>query len=107
VYSQQAKDDQLLKHARDIRERAEIRAGELLREMAQRGERHSGKNVENLRGSRVATPAAPKLSDLGISKSQSSRWQQRANAAKGKPRKKKPEKISQLYGITPMNSREV
>ena len=55
--------------------RAEIRAGELLREMKVRGERHKGDNKQNLRGSRAATPVAPKLSDLGINKSQSSRWQ--------------------------------
>ena len=52
--------------------RAEIRAGELLAGMAERGERHSGSNKQNLRGSRAATPVTPKLSDIGVSKSQSS-----------------------------------
>lgn len=45
-------------------QRAEIRAGELLAEMKERGERQTGHNEQNLRGSHVATLVAPKLSDL-------------------------------------------
>ena len=78
VYAQQAKDHTLIEHATDIRMRAEIRAGELLAEMAARGERQTGSNKQNLRGSRAVTPVAPKLSDIGVSKSQSSRWQKLA-----------------------------
>jgi len=83
VYAKQAKDGELIAHATDIRMRAEIRAGELLREMKERGERHEG-GKQNLKpggkssGSRVATPSEPKLSDLGVSKTQSSRWQKLA-----------------------------
>jgi hypothetical protein len=60
--------------ARDttIKLRAERRAGELLREMAERGERRDGSNKQNLRRSHAETPVAPKLSDLGLTKSQSS-----------------------------------
>ena len=36
--------------------------------MKVRGQRQKGDNKQNLRGSRAATPVAPKLSDLGISK---------------------------------------
>jgi N6-adenosine-specific RNA methylase IME4 len=69
-YAMQAKDTELISYATDIRLRAERRAGELLREMRQRGERHEqGQGVK----SRAAT--LPKLADFGVSKSQSSRWQ--------------------------------
>jgi hypothetical protein len=73
AYARQAKDTTLIEHATDIRLRAERRAGELLAEMAERKERHAGKAPK---GSRVATPMPqPKLSDLGVTKTQSSRWQ--------------------------------
>src|SRR5262249_46887516 len=61
---------------------AEIRAGELLAEMKERGERHS---EQPARGSRVATPATPTsqptLEDLGVTESQSTSWQQLVVAA--------------------------
>src|SRR5215831_9738818 len=73
AYAKQAKDTTLITQATEIRMRAERRAGEMLIEMAEREERHAGKAAK---GSRVATPTtAPKLSDLGINKTQSSRWQ--------------------------------
>jgi hypothetical protein len=80
-YARQAKDSELIDLATDIRLRAEIRAGELLTEMAQRQERHNGRNVSGrtVQGLPRATPEkAPKLSDLGVSKTQSSRWQRLA-----------------------------
>jgi N6-adenosine-specific RNA methylase IME4 len=66
AYARQAKDTDLIVKATDIRTRAERKAGELLREMAERDERPRGRKKE----SHVAT-----LSDLGVSKTQSSRWQ--------------------------------
>jgi hypothetical protein len=62
--------------------RAEARAGELLKQMKVRGERDKG-GKQNLSpggkkrsGSLNATPSTlPKLSDLGVTKQQSSRWQ--------------------------------
>ena len=66
AYARQAKDTTLITQATEIRMRAERRAGELLIEMAERDERPRGRKKE----SHVAT-----LSDLGVSKTQSSRWQ--------------------------------
>jgi hypothetical protein len=60
-----AGDRTLIEHATDIRMRAEDQAGILLRKMAEHDERPSGQKKE----SHVAT-----LSDLGVTKTQSSRW---------------------------------
>jgi phage N-6-adenine-methyltransferase len=70
AYAKQAKDTELLRHATEIKMRAERRAGELLQEMAERDERPKGRKKQ----SHVAT-----LSDLGVNKTQSSRWQKLAN----------------------------
>ena len=59
-YARQAKDEELIKYATEIRMRAEIRAGELLAEMADRGERAIRKNMKS-------QGATSKLSDLGYS----------------------------------------
>jgi N6-adenosine-specific RNA methylase IME4 len=69
AYARQAKDRELIDNATDIRKRAERRAGEVLAKMAERDERPKGRKKE----SHVAT-----LPDLGITKTQSSRWQQLA-----------------------------
>jgi len=74
AYAAQAKDSVLIERAVDIRIRAEVRAGELLIDMAKSGERPKGRKKE----SHVAT-----LSDLGINKTQSSRWQRLAKMPGG------------------------
>ena len=71
AYARQANDTTLIVQATDIRMRAERRAGELLSEMAERGERAVRKNMKS-------QPATSKLADLGINKTQSSRWQRLA-----------------------------
>jgi N6-adenosine-specific RNA methylase IME4 len=72
VYARQAQDVDLINNATDIRKRAERRAGELLAEMKTRGERQ--RVGDNQHGSNAAQ-LPPKLSDLGVTKTQSSRWQ--------------------------------
>jgi phage N-6-adenine-methyltransferase len=79
VYAKQAKDRELIEHATEIRMRAEIRAGELLREMDKNeGTRSQGRPKKGGNSQRPPKYEPPKLSDLGVSKMQSSRWQKLA-----------------------------
>jgi N6-adenosine-specific RNA methylase IME4 len=75
AYARQAKDSTLITQATEIRMRAERRAGELLIEMEDRGERRAQGQGDGK--GRSAQPL-PKLTDLGINKTQSSRWQKLA-----------------------------
>ena len=59
--------------------RAERRAGELLAEMEKAKASGSNQHQERL----PPATAPPKLADLGISKTQSSRWQKRAEIPEG------------------------
>jgi N6-adenosine-specific RNA methylase IME4 len=72
AYAKQAKDTTLITQATEIRMRAERRAGELLIEMEDRGERRAQGQGD---GKGRSVQPLPKLSDLGINKTQSSRWQ--------------------------------
>jgi len=69
AYARQAKDRELIDSATDIRKRAERRAGEVLAEMAANGERPKGRKKES---------HGAILSTIGVTPTQSSRWQQLA-----------------------------
>ena len=73
LYARQAKDSELIDIATEIRLRAEIKAGQILRQMAKSGERQKSGDSNQFAKSPAVT-----LQQLGISKSQSSRWQEKA-----------------------------
>jgi hypothetical protein len=75
MYAMQAKDRVLIDQATEIRLRAERRAGELLKDVEKNGGAVPGKTG---RKARPVLDTTPKLSDLGVNKSQSSRWQKLA-----------------------------
>jgi N6-adenosine-specific RNA methylase IME4 len=75
AYARQAKDTTLITQATEIRMRAERRAGELLREMEKYKGAVPGKTG---RKGKPLLDTTPKLSDLGVTKTQSSRWQKLA-----------------------------
>lgn len=79
-YAHQAKDRELIEHATDIRMRAEIRAGEMLRGMKKnKGARSDGRPSKI--GDLTKGPpkdTTPTLADLDIDKHQFSRWQKLA-----------------------------
>lgn len=89
-YARQSQNVEAERDCCEIRLRAERRAGELLREMAGRGER-AGQGGDRKSKSPDATL---KLADLGISKQQSSDWQKLAKLPEGdfEARLKGPEK---------------
>lgn len=72
AYARQVNDAQLIDHATDIRMRAEIKGGELLKEMKQTGQRDPGGK------GRIGLRPVTQLKTLGVSKIQSSRWQKLA-----------------------------
>lgn len=79
AYARQAKDTELIQWATEIKVRAERKAGELLKASADRGERFPpggsrAKQVESHDDIRPAT-----LEDIGITNTQSSRWQSLAS----------------------------
>jgi hypothetical protein len=79
LYKKQAGDREAETKLAGIRIRAERRIGELLREMRESGERDTGKGGDRKSRS-VETTVKPKtLSDLGVSKDQSRKFQQLAD----------------------------
>ena len=74
VYARQAKNTEAERKASEIRLRAERRVGALLGEASKNGQRDSGRG-----GNRRSPPPEailPTLNDYGITKTQSSQWQQ-------------------------------
>lgn len=70
-------------HAAEIKLRAQRRAGEILREMTDKGERQQrGGNRGNQYVAKSQDVTLPQLADVGISKIDSSRWQQIAEVPK-------------------------
>jgi hypothetical protein len=83
TYAKLAKDPQNERLACDIRLRAERRAGQLLREMEKaKGARLNGRDPGGAFRQSPDTTAEKTLADLGISKDQSSKWQQLAAVPK-------------------------
>jgi hypothetical protein len=77
-YARQARNTEAERKACEIRLRAERKCGELLRDMEKaKGTRDSGSNqYQQVRSTDVTAPQT--LSDLGVSKQQSSDWQKLA-----------------------------
>ncbi len=75
AYAKQAKDTTLITQATEIRMRAERRAGELLLDMEKNRGAVAGKTG---RKGKPVLDNKPTLADLGINKTQSSRWQKLA-----------------------------
>ena len=81
VYAKQARDRDLIDRATDIRLRAERRAGELLAEVEKNKGVRSQLQGRDVSGGSIVRPPedwVPTLSELGVSKTQSSRWQKLA-----------------------------
>lgn len=80
AYARQAKDSELIQYATEIKVRAERRCGELLARTAETGERATrssgGANVPTV--SNDSTPKPPTLADMGLTRDESSRYQQLA-----------------------------
>lgn len=72
--ARQAKDTELIQYATEIKVRAERRCGELLRVSAERGERATpGRPAKTSNDTTFST-----LSDMGLTRDESSRYQQLA-----------------------------
>ena len=71
AYARQAKDQELILWATEIKVRAERRAGEMLRGM----EKHKGGDPARLSHDVMGVDRPATLSELGIHRNDSSRWQ--------------------------------
>ena len=72
AYARQAKDSELIQYATEIKVRAERRCGELLTRSAETGERAA-------RGKPAEMSNAATLSDMGLTRDESSRYQSLAS----------------------------
>ena len=77
AYAHQARNFEIEQMAAEIRVRAEIRAGELLAEMKRLGFRETGRPPK---GTKIGAPTSRvKLSDMGITRTESTKWQRLAS----------------------------
>jgi len=75
MYLKQSKESlEMQNDAAEIRLRAERKAGEMLKEAAEKGERARPGNNQHQKGSDAMSPP-PNLEEVGITRKQSSRWQ--------------------------------
>jgi hypothetical protein len=79
AYARQAKDTELIQWATEIKVRAERQAGVMLAQSAKCGERATREQHSHNGGSSHGTTSLPTLSEIGITKDQSSRWQSLAS----------------------------
>ncbi|MDR5801176.1 hypothetical protein [Caballeronia sp. LZ001] len=79
AYARQAKDQDLIQMATEIKVRAERKAGEMLRQSADSGERAANGDNRHTTKTSNDTTSKPTLTDLGITRDQSSRWQSLAS----------------------------
>lgn len=77
LYARQAKDQDLIANATEIRVRAQRRAGEMLAQAAKDGQRAKAGANQHQRSSPPATTSAT-LAQIGITKNESSRYQKLA-----------------------------
>ena len=75
AFAREAKDTRLLDKATELRTRAERKAGQMLAASAASGERAT-KNGNVNQHTRVSSESTPTLSQIGVSRDQSSKWQQ-------------------------------
>jgi phage N-6-adenine-methyltransferase len=95
-YARQAKDAELLQHATEIRLRAERRAGEILAETEKAKPRGSNQHEERLR----AATDPPTLAELGLTKTQSARWQRIASLPEDKFEIRVEQAKARVEGVT-------
>lgn len=78
-YARQAKDQELISWATEIKVRAERKAGELLRDSAARGDRFPAGGPRSRQAESHADTRPATLEEIGITNTQSSRWQSLAS----------------------------
>lgn len=76
AFAREAKDTRLLDKATELRTRAERKAGQMLANSAATGERATQHGNVNQHTARVSIEPTPTLAQIGVTRDQSSKWQQ-------------------------------